>query len=37
MRCAHTMWNRLVPQQSLGRPPRGEPAAPHMSFVHWRF
>ncbi|MFF5369226.1 class I adenylate-forming enzyme family protein [Streptomyces sp. NPDC013187] len=35
--CARTMWNRLVPQQVMGRPTRGETAALHMSFVHSRF
>ncbi|MFI0817880.1 class I adenylate-forming enzyme family protein [Streptomyces sp. NPDC021098] len=35
--CAHTMWNRLVPQQAMGRVTRGESAALHMSFVHSRF
>ncbi|GDY59084.1 hypothetical protein SVIO_097070 [Streptomyces violaceusniger] len=35
--CPHTMWNRLVPQQALGRATRGEAAALHMSFVHSRF
>ncbi|MER7898480.1 class I adenylate-forming enzyme family protein [Streptomyces sp. NPDC096046] len=34
---ARTMWNRLVPQQVMGRPTRGETAALHMSFVHSRF
>ncbi|MET7935524.1 class I adenylate-forming enzyme family protein [Streptomyces sp. NPDC005322] len=32
--CPNTMWNRLLPQQALGRATRGEPAALHMSFVH---
>ncbi|MFI0270289.1 class I adenylate-forming enzyme family protein [Streptomyces luteogriseus] len=35
--CAGTMWNRLVPQQAMGWPTRGETAALHMSFVHSRF
>ncbi|MER5448920.1 AMP-binding protein [Streptomyces sp. NPDC002766] len=35
--CANTMWNRLVPQQAMGWPTRGETAALHMSFVHSRF
>ncbi|WP_280887507.1 AMP-binding protein [Streptomyces sp. LBL] len=35
--CAQTMWNRLVPQQAMGWPTRGETAALHMSFVHSRF
>ncbi|MFI6930092.1 class I adenylate-forming enzyme family protein [Streptomyces sp. NPDC050287] len=35
--CARTMWNRLVPQQAMGWPTRGETAALHMSFVHSRF
>ncbi|MET7761564.1 class I adenylate-forming enzyme family protein [Streptomyces sp. NPDC005393] len=35
--CPYTMWNRLVPQQALGRATRGEPAALHLSFVHSRF
>ncbi|MCG7208598.1 class I adenylate-forming enzyme family protein [Streptomyces arenae] len=35
--CPQTMWNRLVPQQALGWPTRGEVAALHMSFVHSRF
>ncbi len=35
--CAGTMWNRLVPQQAMGWPARGETAALHMSFVHSRF
>ncbi|WP_413805418.1 class I adenylate-forming enzyme family protein [Streptomyces sp. OE57] len=35
--CPHAMWNRLVPQQALGRATRGEAAALHMSFVHSRF
>jgi len=35
--CAHTMWNRLVPQKAMGWPTRGETAALHMSFVHSRF
>ncbi|MER5582031.1 class I adenylate-forming enzyme family protein [Streptomyces asoensis] len=35
--CPNTMWNRLVPQQAMGRPTRGETAALHMSFVHSRF
>jgi acyl-coenzyme A synthetase/AMP-(fatty) acid ligase len=34
---ANTMWNRLVPQQAMGWPTRGETAALHMSFVHSRF
>ncbi|MFE2421334.1 class I adenylate-forming enzyme family protein [Streptomyces hokutonensis] len=35
--CANTMWNRLIPQQAMGWPTRGETAALHMSFVHSRF
>ncbi|MGW1268205.1 class I adenylate-forming enzyme family protein [Streptomyces sp. NPDC002491] len=35
--CPNTMWNRLVPQQAMGWPTRGETAALHMSFVHSRF
>ncbi|MFJ2178529.1 class I adenylate-forming enzyme family protein [Streptomyces sp. NPDC087851] len=35
--CAHTMWNRLVPQKAMGWPTRGESAALHLSFVHSRF
>ncbi|CAM5695025.1 class I adenylate-forming enzyme family protein [Streptomyces aurantiogriseus] len=35
--CANSMWNRLVPQQAMGWPTRGETAALHMSFVHSRF
>ncbi|GAA2400966.1 AMP-binding protein [Actinomadura vinacea] len=35
--CPETMWNRLVPQQLMGWPTRGETAALCMSFVHSRF
>ncbi|KUO21721.1 class I adenylate-forming enzyme family protein [Streptomyces dysideae] len=35
--CPNSMWNRLVPQQAMGWPTRGETAALHMSFVHSRF
>ncbi|QKV90925.1 acyl-CoA synthetase [Streptomyces sp. NA02950] len=32
----HTLWNRLVPQQALGRATRGEPAALHLPFASSR-
>ncbi|MEV6478764.1 AMP-binding protein [Streptomyces sp. NPDC051576] len=35
--CPNSMWNRLIPQQAMGWPTRGETAALHMSFVHSRF
>jgi acyl-coenzyme A synthetase/AMP-(fatty) acid ligase len=35
--CPAALWNRLVPQQVLGWPTRGETAAVCMSYVHSRF
>ena len=35
--CPYTLWNRLLPQQLMGWPSRGQTAAVCMSYVHSRF
>ena len=35
--CPHALWNRLIPQQVMGWPSRGETAALCVSYVHSRF
>ncbi len=35
--CPHALWNRLLPQQLMGWPSRGETAALCVSYVHSRF
>jgi acyl-coenzyme A synthetase/AMP-(fatty) acid ligase len=35
--CPHALWNRLLPQQVMGWPSRGETAALCVSYVHSRF
>jgi len=35
--CPYALWNRLVPQQVMGWPSRGETAALCISYVHSRF